>query len=95
MMTELKKTKLGIVGMCFKEHGQPYLTLSSYQSDLIKHSDLQNKKIKEGLENISILKNENNKLKYENELFLKELIETKMELAYKQAENDALRLKCS
>jgi t-SNARE complex subunit (syntaxin) len=73
-----------MIGMCFREHGKPYL---------IQRLDPQ-PKMKEVLENIDVLTNENAKLKYENELLVKELIQTKMDLANKHAENDVLRNKC-
>jgi hypothetical protein len=78
-MSELNKQKIATVGMCFREHGQPYLT--SHQNYLIKQGDLigiksnmcsQNEKIKEGLKNIIMLKK-------------------KIDIANQKAENDIIR----
>lgn len=94
-MSEFNKPKIAMVGMCFREHGQPYLT--SQQKYLIKQGDLigiksnmcsQNEKIKKGIENIIMLKKE-------NDVLIKELIQTKIDLANQKAENDVFRRKCS
>lgn len=72
-MSDLNKLQISIVGMCFREHGRPYLN----------HINNVNDKKKEIIEII--------KVKKENNSLIKELIDTKIELANQKAENDKIK----